>query len=556
MDITHWPILSILIFLPAVGAGLIFLFPWADEFLPRALALLVAGANLLLSLSLFRGFNPASAGIQFSEHRDWIPDLGASYSLGVDGISLFMVLITTFMVFLALLSSWGEVERRPGLFSGFLLLMEAGLLGIFLSLDLLLFYIFWEVMLIPMYFLIGLWGGENRRYATVKLIIYTMGSSLLMLVAILALYFMHHAQTGKYTFDIVQLYETSVPPYALLPMGLAFFVAFAVKSPLLPFHTWLPDAHAESPISGAVDITGLLIKTGAYAFLRFFLPLFPEFSASYAPIVVTIALLANLYGALVATAQDDLKRLIAYSSVSHVGLIIVGIFVLNLQGIEGALLMIVSIALSSGALFIMVGMLHKRSRTKAISQLGGVWKDMPLMAGFFMFFTVASVGIPGLCNFVGEFLIFVGAFRVNVVYGVAATFVVVLTAVYLLWMFWRVMLGPAPERTRTWYDLSFMETVTLTLPALLVVLLGVYPKILLDRIEPSAVALLGRAEKKLAQSGCSCSGKACFAVSAEQARPLLKGKSGPELAQKEMPEKQGAVVSAQLSVVGNRKTED
>ncbi|HHT9153727.1 MAG TPA: complex I subunit 4 family protein, partial [Candidatus Hypogeohydataceae bacterium YC40] len=384
------------------------------------------------------------------------------------------------------------------LFSGFILLLETGLLGIFLSLDLLLFYVFWEIMLVPMYFLIGLWGGENRRYATIKLIIYTMGSSLLMLVGIFALYFLHHAQTGKYTFDIVQLYETAVPPYALLPMGLAFFVAFAVKSPLLPFHTWLPDAHAEAPISGAVDITGLLIKTGSYAFLRLFLPLFPDFSAVYAPIVVMLALLANLYGAMVATAQDDLKRLIAYSSVSHVGLIILGIFVLNLQGIEGALIMMVSIALSSGGLFITVGMLHKRSRSKAISQMGGVWKDMPVLGGFFMFFMLAAVGIPGLCNFVGEFLIFVGAFRANAIYGVAATFVMVLTAVYLLWMFWKVMFGPAPERTRSWYDLSCMEMVTLTLPAIFVVLIGVYPKILLDRIEPSAVALLGRAEKKLA----------------------------------------------------------
>ncbi len=499
MDITHWPILSILVFLPAVAAGLIFIIPWTGDFLPRSLALTAAGVNLVLSFMLFKAFDPSFAEMQFVEHVDWIPDLGASYSLGVDGISLFMVLVTTFMVFLALLSSWGEVEKRAGLFSGFLLLMETGLLGIFLSLDLLLFYVFWEVMLIPMYFLIGLWGGENRRYATVKLIIYTMGASLLMLVAILFLYFLHYAQTGKYTFDIVQLYETSVPPYAVLPMGLAFFVAFAVKSPLLPFHTWLPDAHAEAPVSGAVDVTGLLIKTGAYAFLRFFLPLFPDFSSMYAPVVVTIALIANLYGALLATAQDDLKRLIAYSSVSHVGLIILGIFVLNLQGIEGAILMMVSIALSSGALFIIVGMLHKRGRTKAISQLGGVWRDMPLLAGFFMFFTVASVGIPGLCNFVGEFLIFIGAFRVNVIYGVVATFVVVLTAVYLLWMFWRVMLGPTPERAKTWYDLSLKETVTLAIPAVLVVLIGVYPKVLLNRIEPSAISLLTRAEKKLVQ---------------------------------------------------------
>jgi NADH-quinone oxidoreductase subunit M len=518
MDITHWPILSILIFLPAVVAGLVFIIPLGD-FLSRFLSLATAGVTLLLSIALFRAFDPANAGMQFAERKEWIPDLGATYSLGVDGISLFMVLITTFMVFLALLSSWGEVERRANLFSGFMLLLETGLLGIFLSLDLLLFYVFWEIMLVPMYFLIGLWGGENRRYATVKLIIYTMGSSLLMLVAIFVLYFLHHAQTGKYTFDIVQLYETSVPAYALLPMGLAFFVAFAVKSPLLPFHTWLPDAHAESPISGAVDITGLLIKTGAYAFLRFFLPLFPEFSITYGPVVVLIALLANLYGALVATAQDDLKRLIAYSSVSHVGLIILGIFVLNLQGIEGALLMMISIALSSGALFIIVGMLHKRSRTKAISEMGGVWRDMPVLGGFFMFFTLASVGIPGLSNFVGEFLIFLGAFRVNPIYGVAATFVVVLTAVYLLWMFWRTMFGPAPERARTWYDLTFAETLTLTIPAVLVVLLGVYPKILLDRIEPSAVALLGRVEKKLSQK--EAYEKQVVSVSGSDQTPLM-----------------------------------
>lgn len=499
MDVSGWPILSMLIFLPAVGAAVIFFVPWRDDFLPKALAVLVGAGNLLLSTALFMSFDPTSAEMQFVEMRAWIPELGAGYHLGVDGISLFMVMLTTFMVILAMLSSWEQGGRRQDVFYGFLLLLESGLIGIFLALDLLLFYVFWEVMLIPMYFLVGVWGGANRRYATLKFIIYTMGASLLMLVAILALYFFHHAQTGEYTFDITKLYGTPIPPHALLPMALAFFVAFSVKSPLFPFHTWLPDAHAEAPIAGAVDITGLLIKTGAYAFLRFLLPLFPGFSMDYAPVVVALALIANLYGAMLATAQDDLKRLIAYSSVSHVGLIILGIFVFNVQGIDGAVLMMVSIALCSGGLFMVVGMIYKRSGSKEISQLGGLWKDMPLLAGFFMFFVIASVGLPGLSNFVGEFLIFVGAFRVSVLYGVLAAFVVVLTAVYLLWMFWRVMLEKAPERPRPWQDLSLVETVTLTIPAIIVVIIGVYPKLLLDRIEPSALKLIGQVKKEVAQ---------------------------------------------------------
>lgn len=499
MDVSNWPILSLLVFVPVVGAAVIFLIPWRDDFLPKVLALLVSAVNLLLSIVLFRSFDPTSSEMQLVERADWIPELGAGYFLGVDGISLFMVMITAFMVPLAMLSSWDQGGRRQDLFYGFLLLLEAGLIGIFLALDLLLFYVFWEVMLIPMYLLVGVWGGANRRYATLKFIIYTMGGSLLMLVAILALYFFHHAQTGVYTFDIMKLYDTSIPPHALLPMGLAFFVAFSVKSPLFPFHTWLPDAHAEAPVAGAVDITGLLIKTGAYAFLRFLLPLFPELSISYAPVVVALALIANLYGAVLATAQDDLKRLIAYASVSHVGLVILGIFVFNVQGIDGAVVMMVSIALCSGGLFMVVGMIHKRSGTKEISQLGGVWKDMPLLAGFFMFFVIASVGVPGLSNFVGEFLIFVGAFKVSVLYGVLATFVVVLTAVYLLWMFWKVMFEKAPERARAWQDLSLVETVTLTMPAIVVVVIGVYPKLLLDRIEPSALKLIGQVKKEVAQ---------------------------------------------------------
>jgi NADH-quinone oxidoreductase subunit M len=252
-------------------------------------------------------------------------------------------------------------------------------------------------------------------------------------------------------------------------------------------------------MSGAVDITGLLIKTGAYAFLRFLIPLFPEFSATWAPLVVALALTANIYGAMLATAQDDLKRLIAYSSVSHVGLIILGIFLLNVQGMNGAVLMMVSIALCSGGLFMVVGMIYKRSGTKQISKLGGLWKEMPVMAGFFLFFVVASVGLPGLSNFVGEFLIFLGAFQVSVLYGVVATFVVVLTAIYLLWMFWRVMLEKAPERATPWPDLSFMETATLTIPAVIVVVIGIYPNILLSRIEPSVLKLLRQVKGEVAQ---------------------------------------------------------
>ncbi|MBI3077268.1 MAG: NADH-quinone oxidoreductase subunit M, partial [Deltaproteobacteria bacterium] len=430
-------LLTAVVFLPLVGAGVLLFADRAREQTLRQTALGASALTFLLSLPLYFRFDAGLAGMQFVERAPWIPQWGIAYHLGVDGISLFLVLLTTFLTPLALLASWSAITARVKEFLICMLLLETGMLGVFAALDLFLFYIFWEAMLVPMYFLIGVWGGPQRIYAAVKFLLYTMAGSLLMLVGLLALYFL----TGARSFDLLELYRAPVPAAAQTWLFLAFFLAFAFKVPMFPFHTWLPDAHVEAPTAGSVLLAAVLLKMGTYGFLRFSLPLFPVAAEALTPLIAVLALIGILYGALVAMVQPDVKSLVAYSSVSHLGFVVLGLFALNPQGLQGGLLQMLNHGLSTGALFLLVGILYERRHTRLIEEFGGLSRVMPAFAAAFLIVTLSSIGLPGLNGFVGEFLILLGAFRQNPTYGVLAALGVILSAIYMLWMFQRVMFG-------------------------------------------------------------------------------------------------------------------
>jgi NADH-quinone oxidoreductase subunit M len=431
--------------------------------------------------------------MQFVERVPWIESYGIDYFVGIDGFSLLLVMLTTFLMPLAVLASWESITERLREYMIFMLLLETGMLGVFVSLDLFLFYVFWEAMLIPMYFLIGGWGGEYRIYAAVKFFIYTMFGSLLMLVGILVLYWQHYQIKGTLSFDLLQLYTLSLAPELQRWLFLAFFLSFAIKVPLFPFHTWLPDAHVEAPTAGSVILAGVLLKMGVYGFLRFSLPLFPQATLNAVPYIIVLAIIGIIYGALVAMVQPDIKKLVAYSSVSHLGFVVLGIFALTAQGVSGGLLQMVNHGLSTGALFVIVGMLYDRRHTRLISAYGGLTKVLPVLAGFFMVITLSSIGLPGLNGFVGEFLILVGTFRVYPMAAVFAALGVILAAVYMLWMFQRVMFGQVThEENRHLSDLSGRE-IALLLPLVLLILwIGIYPQPFLQRTEMSTQQLLER----------------------------------------------------------------
>jgi len=431
-----------------------------------------------------------------------MPTLGVSYHLGVDGISLLLVLLTTFLMPLVLLSSWRSIERRWKEFAITMLLLETGMLGVFVALDLFLFYVFWEAMLVPMYLIIGIWGGPNRVYAAVKFILYTLAGSLLMLVAILALYFINGAATGAYTFDLPVLARYVLPAgRAQNLMFLAFALAFAIKVPMWPFHTWLPDAHTEAPTPGSVILAGVLLKMGTYGFLRFCLPLFPQATMAFAPWMFALAVIGIIYGAWVSTVQADMKKLVAYSSVSHLGFVVLGLFTLNPQGMVGAIIQMVNHGLSTGALFLIVGMLSERRHTRLIAEYGGLWKIVPALSVLFLIVTFSSIGLPGLNGFVGEFLILVGAFQVHRLAAVLATTGIIFAAVYLLWMYQRVIFGDIThEENRALPDLSLREWVILVPVLACIIWIGVYPVALTGKTEASVQALIIQVQTKSAAS--------------------------------------------------------
>jgi NADH-quinone oxidoreductase subunit M len=491
-------VLTLVTFLPALGALLMVLLPRDRTELIKGTAFAVTAATFLVSLPLYFGFNAASAGYQFVEHRTWMPTLGISYHVGVDGLSVLLVLLTTFLTPLTVLSAWHSIESRWKEFAITMLLLETGMVGVFVALDLFLFYVFWEAMLVPMYLIIGIWGGANRVYAAIKFVLYTLSGSLLMLVAILALYFRHGAATSNYTFDLPVLAQFILPAgRAQNLLFLAFALAFAIKVPMFPFHTWLPDAHVEAPTAGSVILAGVLLKMGTYGFLRFCLPLFPHASLTFTPWIFALAIVGIIYGAWVSTVQADIKKLVAYSSVSHLGFVMLGLFTLTAQGLVGGIVQMVNHGLSTGALFLVVGMLYERRHTRLIAEFGGLWKVMPALSVLFLIVCLSSLGLPGLNGFVGEFLILLGAFQVDRLAAVLATSGIIFAAVYLLWMYQRVIFGViTKEANRRLSDLSAREWAIL-LPILAVIVwIGVYPASFTGMTEASVQALITQVQAK------------------------------------------------------------
>jgi NADH-quinone oxidoreductase subunit M len=457
----------------------IFLLPRLGDAATRWIALLASGASMALSLVLLVGFQRAQPGYQFVERVAWLPELGISYFLAVDGISILLVALTTLLSVLAVVASWASITTRVREYFINMLLLEVGMLGVFLSLDLFLFYIFWEIVLIPMALLIGIWGSGNRVYAALKFFLYTLAGSLLMLVGIIAMYQAHFTQTGVRTLDVTLLQPV------ISRMGvdfqtlvfLAFFIAFAIKVPMWPFHTWLPDAHVQAPTAGSVILAGVLLKMGGYGFLRFNLPLFPEATRALAQPILILSVIAIIYGALVALVQPDMKKLIAYSSVSHMGFVTLGIFALNQQGIEGAMIVMVSHGFVTGALFLLVGVVYDRAHTREISAYGGLATRMPVYSVLFGLFMLASIGLPGLSGFIGEFLTILAVFQEPRFWwlGVIAMLVVILSAYYMMLMFQRVVFGEVNPRVRGLPDINVRELWTLAPLVALTIALGVYP---------------------------------------------------------------------------------
>jgi NADH-quinone oxidoreductase subunit M len=493
-------LLTAVTFLPALGALALTAVPRRLVEAHRAAGLGVTLLTLAVSLPLWFRFDGDSADMQFEELHRWLPSLGAGYHVGIDGISLLLVLLTTFLTPIALASAWHAIEDRMKEFVITMLLLETGMLGVFVSLDLFLFFVFWEAMLIPMYLVIGVWGGGNRIYAAIKFVLYTMVGSALMLVAILALYYQHGAATGIYTFDLTTLVRWVMPPGAGQSlMFLAFALAFAIKVPLFPFHTWLPDAHVEAPTAGSVILAGVLLKMGTYGFLRFCLPLFPDATVAFAPLVFALAVIGIVYGAFVSTVQPDLKKLVAYSSVSHLGFVMLGLFTLNHQGVVGGVIQMINHGLSTGALFLMVGMIYERRHTRLIADFGGLWKVIPAFSAMFLVVTLSSLGLPGLNGFVGEFLVLVGAFQVSGVLAAVATTGIIFAAVYLLWMYQRVAFGEIThEENRRLSDLSPREWAVLVPVLVFIVWIGVYPSVFTGKTEATIAALLAQVESKAA----------------------------------------------------------
>jgi NADH-quinone oxidoreductase subunit M len=490
-----FPILTTLIALPIVGA-LLLLLVRDDEEHERAIRLIALVVSVLVfaeTLLLWSRFNPASAEFQFVERHAWIPAFGISYSVGVDGISLFLLVLTGFLTPLALLSSWEAVHKRTRAFCMCILLLESAMMGVFVSVDLFLFYVFWDAMLIPMYLLIGIWGYDRRVYAAVKFMLYTMTGSVLMLLAILGMAALNNSVTGQYSFDLVTLYALQVPPSLQFWFFLAFALAFAIKVPLFPFHTWLPDAHVEAPTAGSVILAGVLLKMGTYGLLRFAFPLFPLAATFFAPYLATLAVIGIIYGALVAMVQPDMKKLVAYSSVSHLGFVVLGIAAMNTQGVQGAVYQMLSHGVSTGGLFLIVGMLSDRRHTRLISEFGGLKSVMPRLVAVFLIITLSSIGLPGLNGFVGEFLILLGAFTWNPRFAAFAATGMILSAVYMLWMFQRVNYGPITnEKNSTLKDLSPREWAAILPIVALALLMGILPNLFLRPMEPSVERLLNQ----------------------------------------------------------------
>ncbi len=481
-----FPLLSAITFIPLVGALVLLFVNSKNENLIRIITLATGAVDFAFSMALYYGFDDTTHAMQFVERVPWIKSFGADYYMGVDGISLFMVLLTTVLCVVCYLATWTAVDKNVKEFNVAMLVLQTAMVGVFCALDFVLFYLFWEMILIPMFLLIGIWGGKNRIYATVKFLIYSMAGTLLMLFAILVLYFKYHSATGVYTFDILKYHSFAIPRNLQFWLFLCFFVALGIKVPVFPFHTWLPDAHVEAPTAGSVILAGILLKTGTYGFLRFALPIFPDASISTAWWVSWIAIIGIIYGALVALAQDDIKKLVAYSSVSHLGFVVLGTFAFTLRGISGGIMQMINHGISTGALFLIVGILYERRHTRLIAEYGGIWKVMPKFAIIFMVIALSSIGVPLTNGFIGEIMILLGVFEANAVYAALAVVGVLLGTVYMLWTYKRVMLGEITnEKNKALPDLSARELAYMAPLVFLVFLIGVYPNPVIKKMEPS-----------------------------------------------------------------------
>jgi NADH-quinone oxidoreductase subunit M len=489
-------LLTAVVFLPAVGALAIALLLGKErENEIKWAANIILFVDFVLSLFLLRGFNFDTAELQGVTRMEWIPAIGVEYFTGIDGMSLALILLTTLLGTIACLSSWTYIGERIKEYYVYIMILQTGMLGVFIAFDFFLFYMFWEIMLVPMYFLIGIWGGQNRMYAAIKLFLYTLAGSVLMLVGILALYFYNHSVTGEYTTNVLAYYQLNLPADLQWWVFLGFFLAFAIKVPMWPFHTWLPDAHVQAPTAGSVILAGVLLKMGTYGFVRLSLPVLPQASLEFAPMIAVLSIIAIIYGALVALMQKDWKSLVAYSSVSHMGFITLGIFALNPIGLQGGIIQMLNHGVSTSGLFLVVGLIYERMHTREIAAFSGLGKVMPVFATLFAILALSSMGLPGLNGFVGEFLILIGAFEANPVYAYWAVSGIVLGAAYLLWLFQRVMFGEVKDdKIAGLKDLNLREVATLVPLVVLAIWMGLMPTPVLKTIEPAVNAIIERAQ--------------------------------------------------------------
>src|SRR5712672_101316 len=499
--------LSLILFVPLAGALLLMVVPRQNENAIRWIANVVAFLGFTISIPLWfpSFYDPQVAGFQLIERAPWIPSIGAEYFLGVDGLSTLLILLTTMMGFIAVLSSWSAITERVKEYYIFLLVLQSGMLGAFMALDFMLFFLFWEVMLVPMYFLIGIWGSANRLYSAIKFFLYTLVGSVVMLLGILALYFYNHSLTGVYTFDVTVFHQLSIPFNMQWWIFLSFFLGFAIKVPMFPFHTWLPDAHTDAPTAGSVILAAVLLKMGTYGFLRFSLPILPDASRHFVPMMVLLSIIGIVYGALVALAQKDWKRLVAYSSVSHMAVVMLGMFSLNPVGITGSIIQQLNHGISTGGLFLLVGVVYERRHTREISEYGGLSKVMPVYAAVFLIMTMSSIGLPTLNGFIGELLILQGVFVANKVWAAFAGSGVVLGAAYMLYLYQRTMFGKVenPKNERL-LDLSNREFATFAPLLVLAVWMGIYPAPFLRRLETSVEQIILRVSPQYAAKYAEC----------------------------------------------------
>ena len=492
-------ILNIVCYLPLMGMILIMLIRRESEQVIKWIANITAFLGFIISIPLLTAFNNPEYigpdGFRFVYEHSWIPMIGSTYKFGIDGISMLLILLTTLLGFISILSSWTAIKERVKEYYAFMLLLQTGMLGVFMALDFLVFYVFWEIMLVPMYFLIGVWGGPRKLYAAIKFFLYTLTGSVLMLVGILAMYFDQYAQTGRYSFDIIGFQQLGFNTDLQFWVFLAFFVGFAIKVPMFPFHTWLPDAHVQAPTAGSVILAGVLLKMGTYGFVRFSLPMFPDASMRFMEPLLILSLVGIIYGALVAMMQKDMKSLVAYSSVSHLGFVMLGVFAATPVALQGGILQMINHGISTGALFLIVGIVYERRHTRLIADYGGLSHIMPMYATVFLIMTLSSIGMPGLNGFIGEFLILQGTFAAPGlwIYAALAVIGIVLGAAYMLWLYQRVMFGKIENPlNKALPDLNLRELATFVPLIILAFWIGIYPSFFTKYLDEPVQAIVER----------------------------------------------------------------